>query len=152
MKMNLSKKTIISLFIGFIMLGSTAAYAFMQGFRWENNNVEVPNTNIINHELTQEQENALAQNGKTILKFYYSMTCDGCLQKKNVLENSVNDDTFSKQLVLEEITSSKPSLPMLVVLSYKGQKVLGNYTNEELIDSLCDLMVQPPVGCAVRKV
>jgi len=150
--MKVSKKVIISLFIAFIMLGSTVAYTFMQGFRQEENNTKLPDTNIVGYELAEEQENLLMQNGKTILKFLYNLACDGCIERKNVLESAVNDKTFSDQLVLEEILTNKTGLPMLTVLSYRGQRVLTNFTNEELIEALCDMMVQPPVGCAVRKV
>ena len=151
--MKSSKKVIVSLFFAFLMLGSTIAYTFLQGnLKTGTTETTPPSTNVVGYELTADQETVLMQNGKTILKFLYNLACDGCIQRKNVLEGAVNDNTFSGQLVLEEILTNKTGLPMLTVLSYQGQRVLTNFTNEELVEALCDMMVQPPVGCAVRKV
>jgi len=148
----MDKKTVISLFFMFLMVGSTVTYALLQAVKQPEQQVELPSSNVVDYELTEEQESLLMQNGKVILKYLYSQSCDGCLQKKNVLDSVAADETFSGQVVIEQVLSSKQGLPLLTIVSYKGQKVLTNYTNEDLLDALCELMVQPPVGCAVRKI
>lgn len=150
--MKLDKKTIISLFFIFLMAGSTVIVAFMQAGKQPVTEVNLPNSNLVDYELTEEQEKALMQNGKVILKYLYSKACEGCLQKKNVLDSVAADKTFSGQVMIEQVLSNRQGLPLLTVVSYKGQKVLTNYTNDDLIDALCEMMVQPPVGCAVRKI
>ena len=150
--MKLDKKTVVSLFFIILMAGSTATYALLQAVRQPVTEVNLPSSNVVNYELTEEQENLLMQNGKTILKYIYSQSCEGCLQKKNVLDSVAADKTFSDQVMVEQILSSKQGLPILTVVSYRGQKVLTNYTNDDLVDALCEMMVQPPVGCAVRKI
>lgn len=153
MKMNVSKKTVISLFFIFLMVGSTVTYSLLQSIRQpENKEVKLPTTNVVDYELTEEQEKLLIEDGKVVLKFLYSKACEGCLQKKNVLDSVAADNAFSSQVMIEEILSSRPDLPMLTVVSYRGQKILTNYTNDDLLDALCELMVQPPVSCAVRKI
>jgi thiol-disulfide isomerase/thioredoxin len=114
--------------------------------------MKLPEDYIVDYELTSGQERILVENGKTLVKFYYNTTCPICLEQKTFLENTA--EQFKDQIVLEEILVNRTDkiLPYLIVISLYQERMLKNATNDEIIDLLCDSMVQPPVICAVRKV
>jgi len=158
-KMTPRKKKIMiigaALLLMFLMTASMFAGPFLQSFNdAEASEVELPTEKIIEYELTEEQENLLKLEGKTIVKFYHNLACDNCLEEKQWFESIVNIEEFSDQIVLEEITSNNTAeLPSASVHSYIGQKFLPKgYTPEEVIDALCDVMIKPPVVCAVKDV
>lgn len=149
--MNFTQRTasIIALFLIFIMVGSSVAFSILQSVRTPKAELELPNTNIINYELKPEVENYLIQNGRTIIRLDYALACVECLNRKAFLESAANQ--FSDQIMLVEIVTTE-SIPSLTATSIYGQRSLSNVTEEEIVDVLCELMVKPPVFCAVRKV
>jgi len=150
------KKKIMSMFLLIILLGSTLGTAVLQAFGWNANNrntaqqIEIPETNIINYELSSAQETYLIGQGVTVLRYKYSMSCAPCDWQRTYLESNVNG--FPRQLFLQEIVDNSQTEPSLYITSYYGSKTLNNPTNEEIFDSLCDLMFNPPVVCATRNV
>jgi len=134
------------------MLGSSLAYSFLQAMRPTEQEIEIPEKNIIDYALTVEQENRLLREGKTIIKFYHSLACLDCLDYKNLVEQLAND--FSDQIFLEEIITknSVENLPKITFMSYYKQEDLFRPTQEQLIDVLCDVMIKPPIACIRREV
>jgi hypothetical protein len=133
------------------MLGSTIAYSILSAIRTpQTNETKLPETNIIDYELTPQQEELLLQNGKVVAKFIYSLTCLECLQQKSYLESFAKQ--YSNQIFLQEITNATAQNSILTVNSLRGYEALTNVTQENILDVFCELMLQPPVECALRKV
>jgi len=152
MKLKLDKRiavVVMALFFMFLMVGSM----FVPGATRQSSNqnsVTLPSTNMVEYELTTEQENLALQNGKTILKFYYTQACIQCINQKPFLESIANQ--FSDQIILEEVINQNERPSTLLVFSYYSQKNLFNATSGQMIDTVCDVMLKPPASCAVRKV
>lgn len=148
--MRLTKSKIIGIF--FIILMSIPAYSLLSGTRTSENTgeVKIPETNIIDYELTAKQEELLLQGGKVIGKFIYSVNCLECLQQKSYLESFAKQ--YSNQIFLEEITNATAQTSTLTVESLRGYETLTNITQENVLNVFCELMLQPPVDCILRKV
>ncbi|MBI4009616.1 MAG: hypothetical protein HY361_00270 [Candidatus Aenigmarchaeota archaeon] len=123
---------------------------------------EVPDSKVVDGELTPQQENAILQQGKVIIRFEYNLTCEKCLETQNILGQLVNLKQFENQIFVEEIKSTSSNLPKVNIIGFVtdsnqirvGEKTLQgmNVTETEIINSLCGLMLQPPVECALRNV
>jgi len=150
------KPAIVGMFLIFLMFGSTIAYGVLQAVFYgpaQTTTTTLPDTNIVNYRLSQNQENLLLSQGKTLLLYFYNSTCSICIDQKQSLEQLVTSSKFSDQLFLEEIltNTNNANIPNLIVASYVGQKAINNITSDQITAVLCDLMVQPPVECALRK-
>ncbi len=143
MKLKIAKSAIISSFLIFLMLGSSITYFFLQAFR-PTGLVALPEENIIDYELTPEQENLAIQKGKTLVKFFYGNECSECIDKKSYLEDFAK--RFKNQIILQEIVENRSSYKILIS-SFFGQRVLRNCTNDEIFKAFCDLMFSPPAEC-----
>lgn len=150
------KKKVMSIFLLVILVGSTLGTAVLQAFGWNAGNqntaqqIDIPQNDIIDYELTGAQKTYLIGQGKTILRYKYAILCNSCDQQRIYLQAAVNE--FSGQLFLEEIVDNSQTEPLLYVTSYYGSKTLKDPTNDKIFDSLCDLMFNPPVVCAARNV
>lgn len=155
MKLRIKKSAWIGVFLIIIMLGSTFAYSIIQGLGFyqptANTEIELPESNIIDYELTKEQESYAIRLGKTILKFEYETTCVECLDQKTFIESLANDRTFSNQVILEEVAKDVDN-SVLTITSFYGRRILTNVTNDEIVDGVCELLTEPPVFCTVRNV
>jgi hypothetical protein len=74
----------------------------------------------------------------------------GCQEQKTYLEYITNQN--SGKIILEELTDNNVNAPKANIRSQKGSDELVNATSDDVYDSLCNLMVYPPVDCALRKV
>jgi len=126
---------------------SFIALFLLQSFSPAQKQITLPEENIINYELTPEQENLLLQNGKTIAKFYYYSGCIECTNQLSFLESMANQ--FSNQIILQQVLSERASL---TIIGYYGHRNLVNATQEEIFDVFCELMIDPPITCITRKV
>ncbi len=126
------------------------------------NQVQVPDTDIVDYSLTPQQENAILQQGKAIVRLEYGINCEKCLETQTMLEQIVNLKQFKNQLILAEIKSSASDLPKVNIIGFAvennqlqiGQKFLQgeNVTETSIVNSLCSLLLRPPVECALRGV
>lgn len=154
MKLRIKKSAWVGLILIILMLVSTFAYAIIQGlgfYRPSGEEVELPTNNIIDYELTREQESYAIRLGKTIVKFEYATTCIECLNQKAFVESIANEGDFSNQIILEEIVEDVDE-PTLTITSAYGRRILTNATSDEIINSVCDLLTEPPVFCTVRNI
>ncbi|MEM5790862.1 MAG: hypothetical protein QXP77_02350 [Candidatus Aenigmatarchaeota archaeon] len=143
MKVKIPKSAIISGFLIFLMLGSTLTYFFMNLLS-PTGRVTLPEKNIIDFELSFEQENLAIRQGKTLVKFFYSNECEGCFEKKDYLENLANK--YKDQIILQEILLNISSYEIRFS-SFYGQKILKNSSEEEIFKTFCDIMFSPPAEC-----
>ncbi len=135
-----------------LMLGMVIAPNIMQSFWYSGESTKLPESNIINYELNSNQENILIRNGMTILKFYHNSTCANCPEQESFLENLMGSTDFGNQLFLEKILSTDKKLPKLTIISYYGGETLVNATDDEILDTLCELLISPPLECTLRNV
>lgn len=141
------KTGVVALFFILLMLVSTFAFSFLQSIRVPSSGkVTLPERNIIDYELTVDQENLALSRGMTIAKFYYYTGCMECNEQLSFLEYMAKQ--FPEQIILEEIMTNRTT--SLSIESYYGQKNLVNATQEQMFQAFCDVMVKPPVACAVR--
>ena len=142
MKVKIPTSLLISSFLIFLMVGSTLTYFLLQAFR-PVGMVVLPEKNIIDYELSVEQENLAIQKGKTLVKFYYSQDCEECELIKNYLEDFANK--HKDQIILQKITTN--SSYEIKFSSFFGKRSLKNCTEQEIFKAFCDLMFNPPVEC-----
>jgi thiol-disulfide isomerase/thioredoxin len=143
---------IIAIFIGILMVGSTATYALMQAFNYfgtnKQTNVSLPSSYIVQEQLTDDQEKTIMSEYKTVVQFYYSTDCLNCIRQRNVLENFVNQN--SGQIYLEEIQTKNQVPQNIVMKSYRDTRLLANATQSDIENGFCDVLLQPPAQCALR--
>jgi len=152
--MKLNAMTIAAILFMFLMLGSTIAYSFIQavnnGLGGGTSKTQLPSTNVIDYQLSIDQEQLVLTQGKTVMKYSYSSTCVECLTFANQLEglaNSMNGQVFVEKL----LQTSANQTATLTLTSSQNSKIYSNPTTNDLIDGLCDVLISPPVDCAVRK-
>lgn len=153
MKLGFDKKKYASLILIILMLGSTLAYSALQTFRgWQHteNEPELPDSNIVNYEITTEQRDYMLRLGRTILTYRYQLACTECANQRAYIEAAAGE--FPNQIFVEEIVDIAATESTLSVKSYYGDELLTNPSNEEIFDTLCELMAQPPVRCATRNI
>lgn len=148
----MKRSAVIGIFFIILMLGSTIAYSIMSAIRTPQNEGEtkLPETNIIDYELNAKQKELLLQKGIVLAKFTYNINCLECLQQKSYLESFARQ--YSNQIFLEEIINATVQNSTLTVNSLRGYDILTSVTQENILDVFCELMLQPPVDCALRKV
>lgn len=145
MKIKINKTLIVSLVMIFLMLGSSIIIGIERFLSPASYAIKLPEKNIIDYELGINEEKYLLERGVTIVKAYFPKNCLDCLAIKNYLENFVNQN--SNQIVMEELESNSTKI---IIRSYRGQNILENATQEEIFESFCDLMLQPPANCVLK--
>jgi hypothetical protein len=147
-----TRNRIIAIFIGILMVGSTATYALIQAFNYfgtnKQGNVSLPSSYIVKEQLTDAQEQTIISQYKTAVQFYYSTDCLDCVTQRNVLENFVNQN--QGQIYLEEIQIKNQILQNIVMKSYKDTITLPNANQTDIENAFCDVLLQPPVLCLLR--
>ena len=143
---------IIALIIIGMMFGSTFAFASLQSFFYsppQQQTVQPPSA-IVTKSFTSDQRSYLLQNGATVVSFKYNIACLECGDMKSFVESITRSSGFSGQVFLEELTGYNST--SVEIASLRGSNTVKNVTQEAISDSLCELMLQPPVNCALRKV
>ena len=149
------KSAIAGIVIIALMLGSTLAYSVLQSVKSGatiTGEVTLPTTNIVDHEMTTEQETKLLGMGFTLLKLQYNLVCENCLSQLHYLESLTSSQNYKSQIILEEISTKDVTSPKLEIISMYGQNSLNNATQDKIIESVCNLMIQPPLDCTLREV
>ena len=155
--MKLNAMTIAAIIFMILMLGSTIAYSFIQAVNFGlsgGSKTNLPTTNIIDYELTIDQEQLVLNQGKTIVKYSYSSTCVECLSFANQLEslaNQMNGQIFVERLLQNSVQNQTASPATLTFTSSQNSKIYSNPSSSDVVDGLCEVLVNPPVDCAIRK-
>ena len=161
--MKLDIKAVMLILILFVLVGGFSIVPYFQqafSFGTNGSSGQLPEGNIVGHELTEQQEILLLQQGKVVMRYEHNVTCESCEELKLLLEQIVNSPEFKDSVVLTEFESA--NAPRLNVVGFNvtfnrvdiGQRIMKseNITQEKILDSLCLLMLKPPVGCALRNV
>ncbi|MBI2005246.1 MAG: hypothetical protein HYS80_00600 [Candidatus Aenigmarchaeota archaeon] len=110
-------------------------------------NTQLPESNIINYQLDSSLRDALIQYGATIITFEYNMGCNNCVDQKSTLEFFANE--YKQQIWLEEIMDDSLDASEMTLSSVYGEDSLIDANETQIVNSLCNLMVAPPVACAL---
>jgi hypothetical protein len=145
----MKKTAYAGIFLIALFLVSSLAYTGYHFFHPAR--VEIPTKNILEEELKPEQKNYLLEKGYTLIEIRYSLNCENCLSQKNLLEQIANSQGFKEQIFLQNIADNT-NVPKIKIESIYGTKILENESQEKIIDALCELLVNPPLVCALRKV
>lgn len=137
----------IGLFLIATMLFSTFAYAVIQSL-YPKQNTKLPETNVIDYHLDPELKNALIQYGSTIITFEYNLGCNNCVNQKAALEFFASD--YKEQIWLEEILNNNLDISKIMISSLYGEDTLVDSNETSIVNSLCKLMVAPPIACALN--
>jgi len=136
----------IGLFLIAVMLFSTFAYAVIQSF-YPQQNIELPESNIIDYQLDASLKNALIQYGATVITFEYNLGCGNCVNQKAALEFFASE--YKQQIWLEEIRDESLDKSKITISSIYGEDSLIDANETGIVSTLCKLMVAPPVTCAL---
>ncbi|MBI2543116.1 MAG: hypothetical protein HYW24_02945 [Candidatus Aenigmarchaeota archaeon] len=139
------KSTLIGFILIAIMLLSTFSYAVLQSVN--SPNVELPESNVIEYRLEPDLKDAMIRYGVTFITFDYNLGCQNCIQQKSFLESVANE--YKQQIFLEELKDDSLDVSKITVSSVYGEHELVNANETEILKSLCDFMVSPPVTCAL---
>ncbi len=145
MKIKINKTILITLIMIFLMLGSSIILGIETLLNPTGSAIRLPEKNIIDYELGINEEKFLLSRGVTIVKAYFPKNCLDCLAIKNYLENFVNQN--SNQIIMQELESNTSKI---IIKSYRGQNILENASQEEIFESFCELMLQPPAQCVLK--
>lgn len=146
---------LVAILLLLLMLGSTVTSFALQAFNRGRQNgnqesVELPESNIVDYEITDEQKSYLMRQGKTILEYRYQIACANCAEQRAYIEAAANE--FSDQIFLQEIVDSQAIRPILEMNSFYGRLSLDDPSTEEILDGLCEIMADPPVRCVTRNI
>lgn len=138
-----------------IMLASTITGFALQSLNLnrqdaEQRIVEIPTSNVIDYELTNEQKEFLMRQGKTILEYRYQLVCDNCATQRAYLQAATNE--LSDQIFLQEIVDDGVTRPTLEMSSFYGRQSFADPTTDQIFDGLCAIMANPPVRCVTKNV
>jgi len=157
--MKLNAMTIAAILFMVLMLGSTIAYSFIQainfGLGGGSSKTELPKTNIIDYELSIDQEQLVLTQGKTVIKYSYSSTCVECISLANQLEllaNQQNSQISGQVLVELLLQTSANQTATMSLTSSQNSKIYPNPTMNDLVDGLCEVLINPPTDCIIRKI
>jgi hypothetical protein len=156
MRFKFDNKKYISWILIFLTVGSTAAYSVLQAFRsptqsgGNTNAPDLPSSNIVDYAITAEQRSYMLRIGRTILDYKYKLACTACSNQRSFIESAASQ--FSDQIFVQETIDSTANNSTLSMTSYYGDRSLTNPTTDQMFDALCEVMVNPPVQCATRKI
>ncbi|MCD6403288.1 MAG: hypothetical protein J7K98_03085 [Candidatus Aenigmarchaeota archaeon] len=138
-----SKQALIALLLIFLMGGSTVAFSFINTLRGGQKRVPLPKDVVLERELSKEEELAILQTYRTIIKFTYKKDCVKCLDWKNVLENVVKKS--NGQVYLVELEGNVTRIDIYNALR---STTLTNPKDEtEIKKEVCTILVDPPDWC-----
>lgn len=138
-----------------IMFLSSIVAIFLQAYYFfpqqSQQQTQLPNANIINYDLSDNQKNMLKQQDKTLMIFQYPQNCSECAQQKSLLESFVTSSPFSDQLFLEELGNSQDNSTLYIDGVY-WQNTLTSITQDTVTQSLCNAVFTQPTFCALQQV
>jgi hypothetical protein len=142
------KPTYLGILLIILFLLSSLAYT---GSLHRSSTPKIPESNIIEKELDPEQKSLLLEKGYTLISIWYSINCENCLNQKNFLEQIASSSQFKEQIFLQMIQSNT-TIPRIKVESIYGTKILENESQEKIINAICELLINPPLACTLRKI
>ena len=164
MKVKLNSKILIIL-LGVFLIGTMLFSVFAGPLLQSSNtqsNLDLPKTNIIDYQLDTKVKNAFMQYGVTIITFDYNLGCENCIAQKSTLEFFANEykpnlnkpeitiEGIYGKIFLEELVDESLDKSKITITSIYGKDELTDANETGIVSSLCNLMVSPPVACALK--
>jgi hypothetical protein len=139
--MKVDKKKIGYLLI-FVMVLSSFAYAFIQGYYAPTNkDQELPKERKISF-LSENQRILAISQGYTIIYLNYT-------SPNSEVRSYLNSLTINYKVYLIENQSNEDYLK---IESLKGSREIKNPTLNQTIDLLCKIMIDMPIDCVLREI
>ncbi len=139
-----------------IMFLSSIAFAIIQAFPVDQSSqpqepgqAELPSQLILDYRMPTAQFNEVMSRGFTVATYKYDRDCIECADERSILEQIVLSQEFQNQIILEEIAQDGPS--KLEVASAFGTKTLDKIDVNSTLEIFCELVANPPLGCAVKQ-
>lgn len=137
------------------MVGSTFAYGVLQSIGGlqgnEEQGISLPKESVIDYRLSAEQQRYAIRMGKTTAEFEYSLRCKNCTVVKAQTESLVSQ--LQDQVILSEIVvDDRLGLPVVRLESSYGRETLESADMDQIVNSLCSILVEPPLWCVRRSV
>jgi hypothetical protein len=140
--------SVISVILLLLMLGSTVTGFLLQAFNFnpqEEKKVGLPSGNIIDYQLTGEQREEMIRQGKTVVEYRYQYVCDTCDAQRSFLAGAIAE--YPDQIFVQEILDEGADRPVVEMSSFIRRSIATDPSQEEILQMLCDVMVEPPVRC-----
>lgn len=136
-----------------IMFFSSIAFAALQSVTPTNQLggetfVSLPSQAIIDYKLSPQVYNEALSRGFTVATYSYDKSCVECIDERAQIEQIVLSQEFQNQIILEEIAESGAS--KLEIASLYGKRTLEKTDANSTISAFCEIVANPPLGCAVR--
>lgn len=121
------------------------------------NKVKLPAGNIVAYELSLQQKNLALNQGRVLMEFFYGNSCTNCQSQISFLESLATQ--YKNTTFLEEVSvSNSTQILNLIGFNITGNKVYlderslddGNITEANVKATLCQIMLVPPIDCALN--
>lgn len=144
-----NKKTkIIALAFAFLMMGSTLTYWVMSLFNQPSDQLQIPQDQILNYELNENQRTYLLKKYFTLIEYRYSSGCLGCINTKKELERLTTQS--DNQIYLQEIVSD--GADRITITSLNGQKTITNPAINQTQVAICNILLKRPIWCVTSQI
>ena len=153
--MKLNGRKVAALVFMVLMVGTLGAYAVSQAGQLgllgnQNQGVKLPSNNVLDSELTTDQQQLALSQGFTIIKYTYPATCAQCLTIEGQLEGVASQ--YPSSVYLERIVSQSQNGSSLVFTGPQNSAAYTNPTTDNIIDGMCATLYNPPSDCILRSV
>ena len=141
----MKSERLMAIFIGLIMVTSVAGIAFSSASRNQQPPVqEIPT--IVTVKLTDTQVADVFRSGRVLMEYFYYSNCTGCLDTRSMLESFAN--SYDGYVVLNVVAGNETRYDMI-----GGTGKIIEFNNEttenELLDTLCDVAIGLPPECII---
>jgi thioredoxin 1 len=143
----LTKQQIFALFVLFIFVGSSAAFALLNVIP-----ITKPKPQLVfDRPLSNAEEAPFLQQNKVIMKFFYSPECPACATMEPVVDQLVAE--FAGSLIVEKINIEEwpdetaafeiTAVPTFYLKGWTVDRVVGEANIDELFSRICELFFEP---------
>ncbi|MCX6817338.1 MAG: hypothetical protein NTU57_00595 [Candidatus Aenigmarchaeota archaeon] len=96
---NMTKKRIMAIFIGVVMLASIAEVALLRNNQTQNTEpAQLPN--VINRKLTITEMRSVLLSSRALIEYFYNESCSDCAAKEALYQEFANSDNFNGYVVV----------------------------------------------------
>ena len=133
---NMTKKRIMAIFIGVVMLASVAEVALLRNNQTQTNEPEqLPN--VVNRKLTITEMRSVLMSSRAIIEYFHNESCSDCAAKEALYQEFANSDNFKGYVVVSYGAYNETSDWLLDLTG--TQKDLTNITTQaDLKKMFCD--------------
>lgn len=135
---NLTKKRLVAIFIGVVMLASVAEVALLRtNPAGTTTQVQVPT--VVNRRLTLDEMRSVLGGGNAIIEYFHNESCDGCAAKETMYQDFVkNINTDRSYVMLSYGVTENETSDWMIDLAGTQIDLSNISTTTEFIDLFCN--------------